>query len=263
MRAVVLIALLCGCRPTPPANANANARSVADQANGPAAQDPFSRTRALRPATRAPRIVSISDLPDLHPPTGVTTAAVGQRRSGGTVELGGGLQLVTRCGSNAAWCVDGLIHDRRTLISPYLSFEELQVYDPGHGGGDAWLERVIRVAAHDDRFVSLYVAESEYSGGAHANNSLTCRSFDAMTGNALALFDVIPYDDAERLLADLRGALADDDADPAYHLYSIPDDGADDRAFLVIDGEVVLCAEGDYPLASSSVLELSLGALPR
>ncbi len=212
------------------------------------------------------RKLNISELDDIvRPESRPTTAELGRRTRPTREELPGNLTVETRCGRN--WCVDGLISNNTVLIAPELQPDEAKALrDPG-----AWLERVIRVAWQDDAHVSAYVAVSEFSGGAHANNQLSCRSFARKPGRALSLKQVFQPRFAELLLSGTP-RLFDDTV--SLEELGEPLDAAgfqvDPQGFRFgragrLKGtrpEVILCAQGPYPSDSGTILELSVEALP-
>ena len=212
------------------------------------------------------RRVDISDLDDVVQVTGVSTAALGRRSGSASMELPSGVRIETRCGPT--WCVDGLTAGGTTLIPAALDAEEERAY--GEGGGE--LERVIRVVWSDDAHVSVYVAQTEYSGGAHANNTLACRTFDTRSGRALGLRDVLPSESVELLLKKVPPLLDDPETAIAVLGKPIEERGLslDERGFRfgrpgstrAASPSLILCAEGEYPRSSSTILEIPLQAIP-
>jgi hypothetical protein len=209
--------------------------------------------------------MSIPDVVDQAPSGGPTTAMLIRRASPGVRTLPNDLQVETRCGAN--WCVDGLASADHVLLPAEPDAEALE----GLAEPDAWLEQVVRVAWQDERYVSAYVAQSEFSGGAHANNILQCRTFDVRSGRALSLQEVLPPAAADGLLARATRFV---DPDPARD-GPAPDIDASGFAFVARGFRfagpppgpeavpaIVLCGEGDYPRESGSVLELPIEALP-
>jgi hypothetical protein len=164
--------------------------------------------------------------------------------------------------------VDGLFIGDRPLLPAELTKEEQMIYQ----ADGAWLERVLRVVWENDKLVSVYVAESEFSGGAHANNKFRCRTLDRQTGRALTLHDMFPSSSAELLIAKVNALF---DANTAMEVlghdletdgsYRITPDGFRLRPVGEVTGgrpEIILCAEGAYPLGSSTLFELPIAALP-
>lgn len=210
------------------------------------------------------QVVSVSALDGIVPPTGITTAMLGQRQADAVVDDDAGLRIVTRCRGHA--CVDGLTLNGRVLVKPELDAADAAVYRQGN----AWMERVIRVVWPGQGRVSIYVAESEYSGGAHANNSLACRTYDTKTGRMLRLRDVMPAASARRVMTRV-GALLSDVNRGIDVLGEIVPEGysLDERGFRLgrsdsprgIGPELYLCAEASGP-RGGTVLEIRLDAIP-
>jgi hypothetical protein len=211
-------------------------------------------------------MLSISDLPDLRAPgPGPTTAELARRSSAdeGTSEVGPGIAIVTHCIGDS--CVDGL-EDTATgamLISAALSADEMALVGTD---GSGWVERVVRVSYVSDRYVSAYIAESSFSGGAHANNVLSCATYDRAKARPAPLADVLGG--APHVLPDVQALLNDEDL-------SMEVLGTNSEGGLVVRGDylltqgargpaaaVVLCADGSYPDASGSVLEIPLDQIP-
>ena len=211
------------------------------------------------------RFVAIGDLDGIARAAGRGTALLPRRSADAAVDLPDGVRIVTHCG--ATWCVDGLTVGDKTLIPAVLDAEEAETY----GADGAMLERVIRVAWSDETHVSIYVAESAYSGGVHADNSLACRSFDVATGRLLGLGDVLPAASVELLGKRIAPLL--DDPDAAIEALGAPIEAS--GFALTNDGfrfgtatargapgtAIILCAEGPDS-DSSRVLEIPLDNLP-
>ncbi len=224
-----------------------------------------SPQRPAAPARHFATRFGIANLDRIVRATGLTTAVLGRRAHDDEIEYPGDVRVITRCGAN--WCTDGLVAGPRTLIPPVLSGDEARTLSTDDG---YFTERVLRVAWSDQRYVSVYVAESEFSGGAHANNSLGCRTFDRAAGRELSLAEVLPPRSAALLLAKSQTLLEDANAaiDAGF-------DGLTDwahyrvnaRGFRFADSPgdspaILLCAEGVYPLASDSILEIDPEAIP-
>jgi hypothetical protein len=134
-----------------------------------------------------------------------------------------------------------------------------------------WMERVVRIAWQDTSVVSVYVAQSEFSGGASANNSLTCRSYDILRGHLLHLQDVLAKRSVELLLAKARGLL---DANVAIDELGKPLEANgfefNEQGFRMdrsthyhgTHPEIVLCGESPYPSEAGSIVELRIEAIP-
>ena len=96
-------------------------------------------------------------------------------------------------------CVDGLFDHGKTLIAPRRDAEEQ--FDRGV---PFQLERAVHVVDRSDDKLSVYVATSEDSGGAHANNALHCRTSSRTTGKQLRLREVLSPRSAALVLAKVR-----------------------------------------------------------
>lgn len=136
------------------------------------------------------RRVSIRDLFHVRAFDDLTTAELPRRSAAakGSREPAVGIEVITHCTPDA--CVDG-VRDAASgsvLVAAALSADDRAALSASDG---AWLERVARTAYVSARFVSLYIAESSYTGGAHANNVLTCATFDRRTGREVTLGDVL------------------------------------------------------------------------
>ena len=160
-----------------------------------------------QPACVASDVVSIKDLPNIVRPTSViTTAALGDRHWREPAGVGyrngerlvsvetQGVRIATTCGDD--WCVDSAIDvaSGRAFVKPGLGSLEIGA-DPR-----ASVERVIRVAYATPRYVSLYIARTEFTGR-RPYNTLTCRTFDRKSGRELRLRDLIPAAAAKRVIA--------------------------------------------------------------
>lgn len=213
------------------------------------------------------RRLAIADLEDVVLPSGLvpTTAALGERHQPGRRELPGDLVVETRCGES--WCVDGLSVRGRTLLAAEPTAEERRWVRRG------WLERVVRVDWWDESFVSVYVAESSFvEGAAHANNALRCRTFDARSGRALSLRDVLPARSAALVLAKARRLFEDEvaieelghalDFGPGYELRSDGFRLARTDRHGGERPEIILCAQGVACGSDGAMVELRLEAMP-
>jgi hypothetical protein len=163
----------------------------------------------LPPAPPISVEVSIDDLADIVTPSHAFPTT---ERLGSCVGLAmsaredAGVRITTSCVSGS--CVDGAADGAsgRTLLAPTLNADDRDVV---RGGGG--VERVVRVAFATPEYVSLYVAETTMSpGAAHANNSLTCRTFDRHSGRELRLGDILTAPGARRVVAAAQ-ALNDDE----------------------------------------------------
>jgi hypothetical protein len=174
---------------------------------------------------------------------------LGRRHEATNEARPGGIQIQTRCGAN--WCVDGLSVNGRSLVAPVLTPGEARSL----GERTSWRERVLRISWQDESFVSMYFAESEYSGGAHANNILRCRTFDSRNARAITLRDLTGAKAAERLLVDAKATLGELGNDSEFNFTM--------EGFRLVrspsshDGQpaIVLCGEGEYPRNSGVILE--------
>jgi hypothetical protein len=92
----------------------------------------------------------------------------------------------------------------------------------------------VRLTSVDDRWISAYLGQTEYSGGAHSNNELECAVFDRRTGRRVELQDVVGK---RRARVELRRAqrLLDAQNEP-FHV--------DPRSFRLdpVNGGPILCA---------------------
>ncbi len=243
----------------------------------PATVPATASTSAGPASTPLARRLWISDLeresaPRRHASPSTALLARRSKTNEGSRRLAPDFELSTRCSGNA--CVDGLREPGAglPLVSAALTADDREILAPQ----GSWLERRLWLASATDRFVSVYVAESSFSGGAaHANNSLSCRTFNRKTGRQLTLADVLP--DASRLTARVQALI--DDPDRAVEVLgdSLDSGGVDAsgsqltaRGFIVkpvpgrktTDGILLeLCAEGPYALAGS-VVEIALDRIP-
>ena len=144
-----------------------------------------------------------------------------------------GLAIQTRCGER--WCTDGIedLAFDRTPIPAGLRAGDQEILDaPG------WLERVLLpVAAPGSRF-SVLEGQSDFSGGAHAQNELTCRTLDRNSGRELSLEALLGEAAAALQRASVQQRLQAEDRDPQWNGYGI------EAAGLLLDaeGRVALCA---------------------
>lgn len=211
------------------------------------------------------RRVKVGQLEGVETPSGITTAELKRRTASREQEVGPGIRIITRCSDN--WCVDGLQVDGRTVIAPSPSLEEKKVYQ----SEGEWLEQVIRVAWESDRYISIYIARSEFSGGAHANNTIICRTYRRAGGKLLSLEDVLPAVSANRLLNKARDLFNEDKA------FDVLGDSLNAQGFELKlkdfrfertaehrgeNPEIILCAQGPYPSGSAELLELRVEAFP-
>lgn len=197
------------------------------------------------------RRVSIADLPAISAPASSvdTTAMLATRGEPASAVEIDGLRFPTGCGPG--YCVDGaaLIASDR----PLLRAEPDRIDRAVLRAEGAWLERVVRPASQTPDTVSLYVATSSYSGGAHAQNELRCSTFARSSGRPIRLDDLLPARAARRILARLRQGLPDARFDArSLRLELGPLD----------DLRAVLCGEGDDGGASGTTIEVSLDDLP-
>ncbi len=153
------------------------------------------RASATLPLTRH---LSIEDLAGIVRPSGVTAAALGRRSSSTIAQLRAGLTLESHCAASV--CMDTLKFGPRTLWSTTVQPTLLEEIRNEHG----WFEGVVRTSWQDASFVSVYVAQSEYSGGAHAKNHLSCRTIRLATGKPVSLRELMPADQADRWLTNVR-----------------------------------------------------------
>jgi hypothetical protein len=204
------------------------------------------------------RRFAISDLDGIVHPVGITSAALGRRPTQGRKEARDDLVIETRCGKN--WCVDGLAVEGRTLIPALPRPDEAKLLrEEG-----AWLERVLRVVWQDGTHLSLYVAQSEFSGGAHANNILRCRTYAKKQGRPLGLGQFLDKRRAGRVLGKTRRWLGGERDGMDIETAGFTPDAHGFRLETGAGGRpaVVLCAEGSYPSESDAVIELRLQAIP-
>lgn len=156
------------------------------------------------------------------------------------------LVVTSRCAEDS--CFDGLrdLRTGRELIPTEPTAGEREVL-----AAPGYLQRVVRIATVSERYVSLYLGDSSYSGGAHANNGLVCATYDRRTGRPLKLSQVVPAAEARALTRKAsrmltaflsRHAEVEHTLRPASFLY----DAATRR--------ISLCAEGDMPVAGSALL---------
>jgi hypothetical protein len=205
------------------------------------------------------RVVDIFEAVDVPHPTGVTTFSLPQRTGDAALDVGDGVAVRTLCDDHG--CIDGLFEHGKTLIAPRREPDEQ--FDRGT---PFELERVVQVVDRSDDKLSVYVATSEYSGGAHANNALGCRTYSRATGRRLRLRDVMPPRSAALVLAKVRVLF-----DPIRGLEEtgelLPEirvsaEDVDDRNFRVEQrvgrDHVVLCVSSDY----AGLLEIRVDALP-
>jgi len=113
------------------------------------------------------------------------------------------------------------------------------------------VERAVKIEHAGESFVSVYVGTTTYSGGAHAINTLDCRTFDRRTGRAIALSDLRSEVDSRRIVDRGRAKSASHAArtgDPTYRVES--------NGFLYDEqhDKLVLCAVPPQPLAGSVLL---------
>lgn len=198
----------------------------------------------------------ISEAVEVPPPSGITTFQLPRRGLDAELPIVDALAVRTRCDRHG--CVDGLVDRTKTLIAP----KRYEVFD-----SEAFvLERVVHVADVTADKLSVYVATSEYSGGAHANNDLECRTYRRKTGERLRLRDVMPARSAALVLAKVRALFEPERAIEGVGA-TLPAIRASarevsDRNLRVEHGagrdHVVLCVSSD----DGKVLEVHVDALP-
>ncbi len=187
-------------------------------------------------------VIAVLTLETLFPTAPVkvpTTAMIRERTApaSGERQRVGGVSVTATCRAN--WCVDGL-HDHRsghTLVPDGLTTAE-KMYDDDRYS----LERAIAIADVSDRWVSIYLGETEFSGGAHANNALECATYVRSTGARAALSDLVGEVGARARLRAAAQALTASHANgdtPAMEL--------DPQSFRVdATGRVVMCASDGH-----------------
>lgn len=145
---------------------------------------------------RRARLVRLSELIPT-PPSAVPTTAMLRSRTmppSGQREQVGDIIVTTQCGPR--YCTDGLRDSRSglDLIPTTLSAEENELV-----AASAELERAVRIAHLEESYLSAYKGFTEFSGGAHANNELTCGTWDRRTGRKVSLSEVLPPAEASAL----------------------------------------------------------------
>ena len=165
------------------------------------------------------------------PPASVPTTAMIRDRvapAHGERQRVGEVSVPSRCRTSG--CLDGLRDDRsgRTIVPASLTHDE-RIYDQTGFS----LERAIAIAGVTDRWISIYLGVTEYSGGAHSNNSLECVTFSRASGRRVSLADAVGKTRAAALVRAATDALTDES-----DRLSI-----DERSFVVDStGQVSLCA---------------------
>jgi hypothetical protein len=181
-------------------------------------------------------LLSLTDLAG-PPPGGLTTAMLSTRGTPGPADTDGSAALTVSTSCGPEFCVDGLHDDAfgRWLVPASVTLDEAPIL-----AADGWLDRRVFLATASLQWVSAFVGLSEFSGGAHANNDLACRTFDRRTGRPARLADVVGEARSAELLA--RAAVtADADYTPR------------DDAFLVgPDDAITLCAEAPFCMAGTT-----------
>ncbi|MCP3100460.1 hypothetical protein LZ198_16445 [Myxococcus sp. K15C18031901] len=186
------------------------------------------------------------------PPSLFPSSAMVRERSeppNGERERRGELVVTARCGGS--FCVDGLkdLGTGRDIIPLSLNADERRILAaPGA------LQRAVKLVSVDERHVSVYLGETEFSGGAHANNTLECATYSRRDGRRVKLSEVVPRAKAKALLQE---AVSKMESFQEVHLlpgYRFRPDGflLDERA-----GEVRLCAARAVS-SEGTVLEVTL-----
>ncbi|WNG18180.1 hypothetical protein [Cystobacter fuscus] len=114
--------------------------------------------------------------------------------SSGQREQVGDIIVTTQCGPH--YCTDGLRDSRSglELLPTALTVEESELV-----AASAEFERAVRIAHLEESYLSAYKGFTEFSGGAHANNELTCGTWDRRTGREVGLSEVLPPAEASAL----------------------------------------------------------------
>lgn len=163
----------------------------------------------------------------------------------GQRERVGDMVVITRCDMD--YCVDGLRDDRRgqELMTTALTEDEKEL-----ASASATFERAVRIAHLTEDSVSVYEGFTEYSGGAHANNSLACSTWNRRTGRRVLLSELSSATKGKALearAAILLQEFLDETGRPGYEI---------DEASFLYDGlnqRVVLCALAPYVVAGTIV----------
>lgn len=141
-----------------------------------------------RPSDLGPpdRIVTLEELagPRRSTPGTLVTGRVDPAR--GIRERAHGVTVTSEDG------FDALVDDDngRELVARAYDSERFAYGGDGFTG-DTHIERVISIVARTDRYVSVFLGHSMYTpGAAHANNDLTCVTFDRATGARATLGDL-------------------------------------------------------------------------
>jgi hypothetical protein len=175
------------------------------------------------------------------------SAAEEPREDRGSVEAG--VELWTRCRGGS--CVDTLLDTRSGLT--LLDAEGLGeiLTEEGH-----WLERRAQITQANHHLVSALVAESSFTGGAHAVNDLRCQTWDRSSGASVRGLA------AGLTPAAIREAVARQLPDPVEPPLELNERFWQDPPLLLLDGWLNLCLPVIYPHAGSLWL-LPLEPWPR
>ncbi|NOJ91794.1 hypothetical protein HMI51_02380 [Corallococcus coralloides] len=177
-----------------------------------------------------------------------STAMVRQRSqpADGVREQTDNVAVVSHCEGLA--CLDGLkdLRSGRELISLAPTRDEKNILKE-----EGSLERVVKIAHASESFVSAYTGHSEYSGGTHANNSLSCVTYDRHSGRPMRLKDAVTARKAQSLMRDARRkleAFQQGQRLPAYQLTQegFLHDSSSDR--------IALCADAPPPMAGTVII---------
>jgi hypothetical protein len=114
----------------------------------------------------------------------------------------------------------------------------------------ATFERAVRVATVTSHYVSVYQGFTQYSGGAHANNSLACATWARGTGRQVRLSEILPLTEVKTLRERATIALQDFRDETGRPPYTL-----DEESFLYDEEarRVVFCALAPFVVAGTIV----------
>jgi hypothetical protein len=180
-----------------------------------------------------------------------TTARVRARAApaGGLRQKLGGVVVPSSCGDR--YCVDGLLdrERKRELIAPIPNDDDRAAL----AMRDSTVQRVVHIAYVDKRSISVHLGGSEFTGGAHATNELSCATFDRHSGRRWSLATLTTPKGRRQILARARQLLSSWALAKAETGWVI-----DERSFLIAAyGRIVMCAIAALHRAGE-VLEVDL-----
>jgi|GEM_PF-3182507 len=194
-----------------------------------------------------PRLVRLDEVIPT-PPSPVPTTAMLRARSlppSGRREQVGTIAVATECGPG--YCSDGLLDlsSRRVLVATMPTAAERESL-----AGPGTFERALKVAYSGDSYVSVYQGYTEFAGGAHANNELSCATWDRRGGRKVSMSDIVSHRQVKSLEERAVAALEDFLTETGHPRYTL-----DEESFLYDEANqrFILCARAPYVMEGTIV----------